>query len=119
MFVTEGISEDQEAEFIGLSVKNKERAEKQAKSLFETVEGNIMAKYNITRKMMHKQLRFKGSIVRKVMPYYKPSTFSMFNKFFRLFVLKKEKNTCGINIRNIYMDRNTGTENRLILPLAF
>ena len=30
-------------------------------------------------------------------------------------MLKKEKNTCGINIRNIYMDRNTGTENRLRL----
>lgn len=74
-----------------------------------------MAKYNITRKMMHKQLRFKGSIVRKVMPYYKPSTFRMFNKFFRLFVLKKDKNTCGINIRNIYMDRNTGTEGSLRL----
>lgn len=33
-----GYSEDQAAEFIGLSVKNKERAEKQAKSLFKTIE---------------------------------------------------------------------------------
>lgn len=66
-----------------------------------------MPKYNITSEMMHKQLRFKGTIARKVVPYYKPSTFHAFNKLFKHIKIKKEKNICGINVRNVYINRGS------------
>lgn len=70
-----------------------------------------MAKYKITRKMMHKQLRFRGTLVRKVVPYYKTSTFRFFNKFLKLFVVKKEKTVSGIKIRSVYINRTLDNVN--------
>lgn len=64
----------------------------------------------ITNEMMHPELRFKGKVIRRVLPYFKKSTFAKANLALKVL---KVKSTQEIQVEDVLVQRPNGTPLRL------
>lgn len=67
---------------------------------------------NITNDMIHPQLRNRGEIIRKVLPYFKPSTFKKANRSLKLM---KGRGSKKLNYEQIFIPRPDNTSLRLCI----